>query len=201
MVRNMPAICWSWHEHFSPSRLPRSQSRWLTSRTSKADWSRCWIRGLSRKKRERKATAIDRGCGRMCLLFPIAAVRGQTTESERGTISGVIYDASGAVIPLRNGAGHECRCQHQRNQPIADPAGEYSRVSIPAGHYTLEVSTPGFKIHRSDVTSEARMISRRLDIIMELGNVSESVEVIGKKSGHSGRHRLFRVAFGWAAPL
>jgi len=67
-----------------------------------------------------------------------------------------------------------------RETAITGDAGEYSLASIPAGHYTLEVNSPGFKTHRHDVTLNAND-SRRFDIIMEVGNISEKVEVIGKK--------------------
>lgn len=133
---------------------------------------------VSRKKLSGKATATIAVVA-ACLLFPIAAVRGQT-ESGRGRISGVIYDASGAVIPLAKVQITNVDANTTETTD-ANPAGEYG-VSIPAGHYKLEVSTQGFKIHRNDVLLKTND-NLRLDVIMELGNVSENVEVIGKKSG------------------
>lgn len=114
----------------------------------------------------------------VCLLFPLAAVRGQA-QSGRGTISGFVYDASGAVIPRVPVLATNLDT-NARGTAIAGDAGEYSLASIPAGRYTLEVESPGFKTHRHDVTLRAND-SQRLDIIMELGNISEKVEVIGKK--------------------
>ena len=113
-----------------------------------------------------------------CVLFPIAAVRGQT-QGARGTISGVIYDASGAVIPFATLLATNADA-NTKETATAGAAGEYSLVSIPTGHYVLEVSTPGFKVHRQDVTLSAND-RRRLDIIMDLGGITERVEVIGKK--------------------
>lgn len=134
---------------------------------------------VSRKKLSRQAT-ITIAVMAACLLLPIAAVRGQT-EAGRGRISGVIYDASGAVIPLARVL--VTNVDATTTETIsANAAGEYRLTSIPAGHYKLEVSTQGFKIHRNDVTLNAND-NQHLDVIMELGNVSEKVEVIGKKTG------------------
>ena len=67
-----------------------------------------------------------------------------------------------------------------RETAVTGDAGQYSLAAIPAGRYTLEVESPGFKTHRNDLTLNASD-SQRFDIIMELGNISEKVEVIGKK--------------------
>jgi TonB family protein len=114
----------------------------------------------------------------VCLLFPIAAVRGQAPGG-RATISGFVYDASGAVIPAVPVLVTNLDT-NAREAAITGAAGEYSLASIPSGHYTLEVNSPGFKTHRNDVTLNAND-TRRLDVILELGNISEKVEVIGKK--------------------
>jgi TonB family protein len=132
---------------------------------------------VSRKKLSRQATTMMAIIS-ACLLFPIATVRGQA-ENGRGRISGAVYDASGAVNPHATVLATNLDT-NTKETALADPAGEYSLASIPAGHYMLDVSCPGFKIHRSYVTLKAND-QTRLDIIMDLGSVSERVEVIGKK--------------------
>jgi len=132
---------------------------------------------INRKRLSRKA-ALATFLAAVCLLFPIAVVRGQA-QGARGTISGFVYDASGAVIPGVPVLATNLDT-NARETAITGAAGEYSLASIPAGHYTLEVNSPGFKTHRNDVTLNAND-SQRSDIIMELGTISEKVEVIGKK--------------------
>jgi TonB family protein len=132
---------------------------------------------INRNKVGRKA-ALATILAAACLLFPIAAVRGQA-QGGRATISGFVYDASGAVIPGVTVLATNLDT-NAREMAVAGAAGEYSLASIPAGHYTLEVDSPGFKKHRNEVTLNAND-SQRFDIIMELGNISEKVEVIGKK--------------------
>jgi TonB family protein len=132
---------------------------------------------VNRKKLSRKVTLLTI-LAAACLLFPIAAVPGQA-QGARGTISGFVYDASGAVIPGVAVLATNLDT-NARETAIAGAAGEYSLASIPNGHYTLEVNNPGFKTHRNDVTLHAND-SQRFDIIMEVGNITEKVEVIGKK--------------------
>jgi beta-lactamase regulating signal transducer with metallopeptidase domain len=132
---------------------------------------------INRNQVSRKA-ALATLLTALCLLFPIAAVRGQA-QSARGTISGVVYDASGAVIPNATVLATNLDT-NTRETAIADGAGEYSLASIPAGHYTLEVSSPGFRVHRSNLTLNAND-RHRLMVLMDLGNISEKVEVLGKK--------------------
>jgi TonB family protein len=132
---------------------------------------------INRNKVSRKA-AFATILAAVCLLFPIAVVRGQA-QGARGTISGFVYDASGAVIPGVTVLATNLET-NARETAITGAAGEYSLASIPTGHYTLEVNSPGFKTHRNDVTLNAND-SQRFDIIMEVGNISEKVEVIGKK--------------------
>jgi TonB family protein len=128
--------------------------------------------GLSRK------AAIAAVLAAGCLLFPIATVRGQA-QAARGTISGIVYDASGAVIPNATVLATNLD-SHSKEAAITNEAGEYSLAAIPVGHYELEVTNRGFKIHRNNLTLNAND-QQHLDISMELGNISEKVEVIGKK--------------------
>jgi TonB family protein len=132
---------------------------------------------INRHQVSRKA-ALATILAAVCLLFPIAAARGQT-QGGRGTISGFVYDASGAVIQVVTVLATN-QDTNAREMVVAGDAGEYSLASIPTGHYTLEVESPGFKKHRNELTLNAND-SQRFDIIMELGNISEKVEVIGKK--------------------
>ena len=132
---------------------------------------------INRKKVGPKA-ALATILAAVCLLFPIAAVRGQA-QGARGTISGVVYDASGAVIPFVTVLATNLDAG-TKETAIANAAGEYSLTSIPTGHYTVEVSTRGFKLHHSDVILTAND-QPHLDINMDLGGLSEKVEVLGKK--------------------
>jgi len=139
---------------------------------------------INRKKLSRRA-ALATALASLCLLLPVAVVRGQS-QGSRGTISGVVYDASGAVIPRATVLATNLDT-NAKETAIADMAGEYSLALIPGGHYVLDVSSPGFKMHHSEVKLHVDDRQRQ-DIFMDLGNVSEKLEVIGKKPAALSSH-------------
>jgi len=132
---------------------------------------------INRRKLSRRGALIT-ALASVCLLFPIAAVHGQS-QSSRGTISGIVYDASGAVIPHATVLATNLD-DNSKETAIADAAGQYT-LTIPGAHYTLEFSSPGFKVHRSELKIAAGDRVRDYVITLDLGNVSERLEVIGKK--------------------
>ena len=112
------------------------------------------------------------------LVFPLASIRGQAPPG-RASISGVVYDMSGAANPHATVLATNLDT-NTREEALAGEAGEYSLASVPAGHYMLDVSSPGFTPHRSYVTVKANDHART-DIILEIGNINENVQVVGKK--------------------
>jgi len=107
------------------------------------------------------------------LLFAAPAAWGQTTF---GSITGLITDASGAVIPgaqvtLINLGTTEKRTQTTGNDGI------YHFVNLLPGNYSVAVDKEGFKsFTRTPVLVEVQQ-EVRIDVKMELGQVSQTVEV------------------------
>jgi len=107
------------------------------------------------------------------LLFAAPAAWGQTTF---GSITGLITDASGAVIPgakvtLINLGTTEKRIQTTGNDGI------YQFVNLLPGNYSVTVDKEGFKsFTRTRVLVEVQQ-EVRIDVKMELGQVSQTVEV------------------------
>src|SRR5271168_1422368 len=108
------------------------------------------------------------------LLSP--SLSAQTTY---GSIAGLVADSSGAAISgadvtLTNTGTAEKRVQ----QSGAD--GLYSFVNLLPGQYRIEVEKPGFKrITRPDVVVEVGQ-SARIDIVLQVGDVRQTVEVTGE---------------------
>jgi len=108
----------------------------------------------------------------LLVLFGLApSLVAQSTST--GALTGTVTDASGAVVPhiliiLRNNTDRQDAAR-------ANAAGEYS-FSVPAGSYTLEIRAPGFAEFRKAVVLPAA----RMNIVLDLGQVSEAVEVVGK---------------------
>ncbi|MFN3326412.1 MAG: TonB-dependent receptor domain-containing protein [Bryobacteraceae bacterium] len=112
---------------------------------------------------------------KLYLLFVLAVslVFGQT---ERGTITGVVADPSGAAV-----AGARVALVHVATNTTltvtTTAEGEYSAPNLSPGTYRLEISTTGFKrsVQNNVVLTAAGTV--RVDVQLELGQVSEAVEV------------------------
>jgi hypothetical protein len=92
-----------------------------------------------------------------------------------GEISGTVVDPSGAGVPnstvnLTNTATNTSRTEQTNEQ------GLYTFPSVPPGTYNVKVEHPGFKTTTSNVEVLVQQ-SVRLDLTLQVGQVSESVEV------------------------
>jgi len=109
----------------------------------------------------------------LAVVVPLAALHGQASQPA-ASISGSVYDASGAVVPdvlilLKNNTDRQEAAR-------ANAAGEYTFSGIPAGSYTLEVRARGFaEFHKAIVLPAAQT-----NITLDIGQVTEAVEVVGK---------------------
>jgi TonB family protein len=95
------------------------------------------------------------------------------------SLSGTVYDASRAAIP---GAMVVISSLDGKTREVvvADDAGEYKFGLLPEGSYAIEVSKLGFRWHRqSDVAIKSGQ-QQRLDLMLEVGEVSQYVEVVGR---------------------
>ena len=94
----------------------------------------------------------------------------------RATISGHVYDASGAAVPSAKVEATNI-ATNQATSASTNTAGTYSIPFLSPGQYTLTVTAPGFKQYiRENVTLEVGRIVG-IDVTLELGQVSESVNV------------------------
>src|SRR5438093_13444671 len=95
-----------------------------------------------------------------------------------GSISGVIRDASGAVIPgamvtVTNPATNQVR------SAISNEARVYNFPVLQPGKYNIKVELPGFRtITQNDVELQVQFAAR-IDFTLQVGDVSQTVEVEG----------------------
>jgi len=98
-------------------------------------------------------------------------------QSERGTITGVVHDSSGAVVP-----GAKVTIVNESTNvtlvATSNEAGEYTMPNLAPGSYTVRVNKEGFR------TSEERGLTldaaktARADATLEVGAASQSIEVL-----------------------
>jgi hypothetical protein len=106
-------------------------------------------------------------------LFSASLVFGQ---SERGNITGVVTDASGAPLP-----GAPVTVANTDTNTAAHVSttstGEYNVPNLPPGVYRVEVTAPGFKTFVVDRITMTAGATLRADAQLQVGQLNESVEV------------------------
>ena len=113
------------------------------------------------------------GRAAVCLaVFSLAAF----AQSERGTITGVVHDSSGAVVP-----GAKVNIIHQATRvntsATTNGAGEYTAGELQIGIYTVRVEKEGFRsFNVSGVVLNAAQ-TVRADATLEVGQSTQTVEV------------------------
>lgn len=111
---------------------------------------------------------------RLFLTLALAAI--VFAQSERGSISGTVTDPAGAAVP---GAKliFVNRDTNATLNGISSDAGEYSVPNLLPGLYRVEVTAAGFKRYLQDQIVVAAASNSRVDVQLQLGQVSETVEV------------------------
>ncbi|MBI3209391.1 MAG: TonB-dependent receptor [Candidatus Solibacter usitatus] len=107
----------------------------------------------------------------LCLLLPALQA-----QSITGSISGVVTDATGAVVPGAEVAIRNIGTNIRSNAKT-DAGGNYTVPLLPRGDYRMEVSAAGFKkLVREGIVLQVQQ-SARVDVQLQIGEVAESVMV------------------------
>src|SRR5262245_5026318 len=94
-------------------------------------------------------------------------------------ITGVVSDPTGAVVPgaqmtiVNTGTG-------VKRNSVSNDSGNYTVPLLDPGNYELTTTKDGFRpISRSGITLHVGQVAR-IDLVMELGSVSEAVQITGE---------------------
>src|SRR5499427_4487512 len=113
-------------------------------------------------------------------LFVIAAVAGFSVcglfAQTFGGVTGRVTDPSGAVIPGASLTLTNVNTNAVRNV-VTTEAGAYTFPSVPPGSYRLRTELPGFKAALSEPFEVQVQQVVRLDVVLQVGQISETVEV------------------------
>ena len=107
----------------------------------------------------------------LCLLSVVAWAQQNT-----GSLSGTITDQTAGAVPVATVTATHLETG-LKTTTVTTSAGVYVFASLPVGMYEISVEKAGFKkLNRKNI--EVRVAQRlALDLLMEVGNVSESVEI------------------------
>src|ERR1017187_4330566 len=97
-----------------------------------------------------------------------------------GTLSGIVRDPTGAVVPgthvtVSNDSGFS-------QTLTADSSGRYTFHNVPTGNAKMEFSSPGFNKQRTNAYINANS-RNQADSTLQIGSASEMVEVSANAAG------------------
>src|SRR2546430_14403251 len=97
-------------------------------------------------------------------------------QTDRGTITGTVADASSAVIPGAQVTATNTQTT-AKYETVSTETGNYTLAQLPAGTYDLAVELPGFKKYvRQGITVQVST-TLRIDVALEVGAATEEVTV------------------------
>ncbi|HKX29893.1 MAG TPA: TonB-dependent receptor [Blastocatellia bacterium] len=117
----------------------------------------------------------------LATIYLLVMAAATFAQSDRGIITGAAADPNGAIVRgatvvAKNAAtGAEYKT-------VTTETGNYTLPSLPAGTYDLSVEAPGFKKYMRQGVIVQVVQTARVDIVMQVGETSESVTVTAESS-------------------
>lgn len=108
----------------------------------------------------------------LVLAFQVSA----DAQAVTGTVLGTVQDASGAVVVNAKVTLTEMNTNVSRTA-MSNTSGNYTFPDIPEGNYSVTVEAPGFKKEIRQNLNVAINTSTRVDVQLQPGNLSQSIEV------------------------
>lgn len=118
-------------------------------------------------------------CLTLCAAIPLATFTSGQTAAGNADLSGVVTDPTGARVPnasviaSNSGVGN-------REVATTDALGAFAFHSIPAGEYTLEVRSPGFRVYQQSNVAVAAGTPAVANPKLSIGGVTENISVVAE---------------------
>ena len=112
-------------------------------------------------------------------LLPVLLLLAQASIaqfSQRGSISGVVTEASGAVVANASVKVIDLK-RNQSFSTSTDSGGHYEFSQLLAGSYQISVESGGFKKSLSETLQVSPQSALRYDVQLQVGAVSQTVVV------------------------
>src|SRR5262245_28683875 len=121
----------------------------------------------------------------LCVQITLACVIGLSVatpvraQGDRASISGLVQDSSGAVLPGVTVEAASPVLIEQSRTVVSDGAGRYSIENLRPGTYTVTFTLPGFKTVRREGIILEGAFAAQVNMALEVGAVEENVTVTG----------------------
>ena len=140
------------------------------------------------------ARAGTRGPARI-VLFTLAvalALSGlASAQAVRGTLLGNVNDTQGAAVPGVTVTATETQTNMVRTA-VTNQSGHYVFANLKNGLYRVETELTGFKKFSRDGVEVKVNSTMRVDVILEVGAMTETVEVVQETPAPPDRPRRHR---------
>jgi len=138
------------------------------------------VRAVLDGRRDRRPLSRGAAAGiaaaMLALLAPLAAL--QLRAQAAGTLAGIVRDPSGARVPGCRVTAKNADGVHEEST-VTGAVGDYRFSAVPAGHYTLEFASRGFKLGEIE-TELVAGATNNVDANLEVGQTVETVVVTGR---------------------
>jgi hypothetical protein len=98
-------------------------------------------------------------------------------QSDNTSVSGVVKDPSGALVPGAKVVLMDERTTFER-QTRTNASGAYFFPSVPPGFYTVTVEADGFKTRRQTQNQIVPSTAASIDVTLDIGGTTETVSVV-----------------------
>jgi len=112
----------------------------------------------------------------IAILFLAAAPQIALPQTTTATLLGVVRDGTGAVVPQTQVTARNVLTSFSRSAQT-DETGNYLITNLPVGDYSLTAERDGFRRFVQDGITLVVGQNARLDVVLTIGAVSESVSV------------------------
>src|SRR6266567_9635714 len=113
------------------------------------------------------------------LLAVWAAAVILSAQTTTGSITGLVTDAGGAIVPGSTLTLTNLDTNQARKQ-AANDTGAYTFPALPPGNYRLEVEHPGFKRFVQEPVEVRVQQTVTINLALEVGQVNQTIEVAGR---------------------
>src|SRR5436309_2635946 len=103
-----------------------------------------------------------------------------TSAFAQTTLSGVVRDSSGLVLPGVTVEAASPVLIEKVRSAVTDGAGQYQIVDLRPGSYTMTFSLTGFSIVRRDGVELTGTFTATINAELKVGNVQETITVTGE---------------------
>src|SRR5258708_4415916 len=108
-------------------------------------------------------------------LFLMLSAMALFGQSERGTITGTVHDASGAVIPGAK-VSVTATATNSKQDYLSNDSGDYTASSLAVGQYDIRIEKAGFRPAELKGVTVNAATSVRADASLEVGTSTTAVE-------------------------